>query len=104
MRDDRFTSRVARVRDEALTVGLSAIIDRMARAGRVVGDLMDESADDRVRLAAAKTVLDNVLKCYDVIALSERVKELERRAGMADLQQPRTPRPPDRELTVEDAE
>ncbi len=76
LKNQLFVRRVARLRAEAVAAGVNRLADGMSRATGVLMGLLN-SDNDRVRLAAAKSVIELVLKARQVLELEARIDQLE---------------------------
>ena len=63
-------------RRAVLLDAVSSLQARTARAVAVLGELLDAEADG-VRLQAAKAVIENAVRCHELLDLSERMAALE---------------------------
>ena len=78
LQEPGFQKRLAATRDELLTSALGELAASATHAVTTLRQLL-ESADDRVRLQAARTLLDQLLRLREAVTLESRVMELERR-------------------------
>ena len=76
LKNQLFVRRVARLRAEAVAAGVNRLADGMSRATGVLMELLN-SEDDRVKLTAAKSVIELGLKAREVLELDARIDQLE---------------------------
>jgi hypothetical protein len=76
--DPAFQRRLASARDELVSEALGELVASAAGAVERLRTLLD-ARDDRVKLGAAKTLLDQLLRIRETVTLAERVAALERR-------------------------
>jgi hypothetical protein len=76
--DPGFQRRLVGARDELVTEALGELV---ASAGAAVARLRDllDARDDRIKLGAAKALLDQLLRIRETVTLAERVSALEHR-------------------------
>jgi hypothetical protein len=76
--DPAFQRRLAGARDELVTEALGELV---ASAGAAVARLraLLDARDDRIKLGAAKALLEQLLRIRETVTLAERVAALERR-------------------------
>jgi AcrR family transcriptional regulator len=75
--DPAFARRLAQTRDELITSVLGQLVDSAAEAVETLRALLSAN-DERVRLAAAKATLEQLLRLRETLTLSERLAALER--------------------------
>jgi molybdenum-dependent DNA-binding transcriptional regulator ModE len=75
--DPVFARRLAETRDELVSNALGELVQSASTAVTTLRELLDAS-DERVRLGAAKTTLDQLLRLRETLALSQRLAALER--------------------------
>src|SRR5690242_13012577 len=75
--DPVFAQRLARARDELISNALGELVDCASHAVATLRGLLD-AGDERVRLAAAKATLEQLLRLRETLALSQRLATLER--------------------------
>ncbi len=76
--DPAFQRRLAGARDELVTEALGELVASAGAAVATLRGLLD-ARDDRIKLGAARTLLDQLLRIRETVALAERVSALERR-------------------------
>jgi hypothetical protein len=76
--DPGFRSRLAAARDEVIVSALAALARATGQAVITLAELL-ESGDERVRLGAAKALLEQTLRLREAVLLEERLATLERR-------------------------
>jgi len=72
-----FARRLAHARDEVLTAALGELVDYASDAITTLRSLLNAS-DDRIRLAAAKATLEQLLRLRETLTLGQRLAALER--------------------------
>ena len=80
--DPGFAQRLAQARDELISAALGELVDCAAQAVATLKALLTAS-DERVRLGAAKTTLEQLLRLRETLTLNQRLQALER-----SMQQP----------------
>jgi hypothetical protein len=75
--DPAFAGRLAQARDELITNALGELVDSASGAVATLRALL-EARDERVKLGAAKTILDQLLRIRETLTLSQRLATLER--------------------------
>jgi hypothetical protein len=75
--DPAFRGRLARARDALIETALGELVDSASHAVATLGALL-ASPDERVRLGAAKAVLEQLLRLRETVGLGQRVAALER--------------------------
>jgi hypothetical protein len=80
--DPAFQRRLAGARDNLVTEALGELVASAAAAVGTLRTLLD-ARDDRIKLGAAKTLLEQLLRIRETVALAERVAALERRQEQA---------------------
>jgi hypothetical protein len=75
--DPRFASRLAQARDELISSALGELVEGASKAVKTLRSLLD-AEDERVRLAAAKGHLEQLLRLRETLALNQRLAALER--------------------------
>jgi hypothetical protein len=75
--DPWFARRLAQARDELISSALGQLVESASEAVETLRALLSAS-DERVRLAAAKTTLDQLLRLRETLTLSQRLAALER--------------------------
>jgi hypothetical protein len=75
--DPDFAGRLAQARDELLTAALGELVACATEAVATLRSLLSAD-DDRIRLAAAKATLEQLLRLRETLALSQRMATLER--------------------------
>jgi len=75
--DPAFAGRLAQARDELITNALGELVDSASGAVATLRALL-EAPDERVKLGAAKTILDQLLRIRETLTLSQRLATLER--------------------------
>jgi hypothetical protein len=78
-----FAKRLAQARDEVISHTLGELIECAGQAVATLRVLLS-SADDRVRLNAAKCTLDQLLRLRETLSLNERLRTLERAVQAQD--------------------
>jgi len=77
-----FQKRLQAIRDELVTAALGELAGSASGAVAALKHLL-HSNDERVRLAAAKALLDQLLKLRDTVTLEQRLTALERNVAHA---------------------
>jgi hypothetical protein len=72
-----FAHRLAQARDDLISAALGELIDSASEAVTTLRTLLGAS-DERVRLAAAKATLEQLLRLRETLSLSQRLATLER--------------------------
>lgn len=75
--DPGFARRLAQARDELISSALGELVDCATEAVATLRALLTAS-DERVRLGAAKSTLEQLLRLRETLALSQRLATLER--------------------------
>lgn len=75
--DPEFSRRLSVARDELLTAALGELVGCTTEAVATLRALLT-APDDRVRLAAAKCMFEQLLRLRETLALSQRLAALER--------------------------
>ena len=75
--DPAFTRRLAQARDELISSALGELVECASEAVATLRALLSAS-DERVRLGAAKSTLDQLLRLRETLMLSQRLAALER--------------------------
>lgn len=75
--DPLFARRLAEARDELISGALSELVQSASEAVATLRALLNAS-DERVRLGAAKSTLEQLLRLRETLALSQRLATLER--------------------------
>lgn len=75
--DPAFARRLTEARDELMRQTLAELIDSASEAVATLRGLL-KSPDDRVKLNAAKSTLDQLLRLRETLTLNERLVALER--------------------------
>src|SRR5439155_10764078 len=75
--DPRFARRLAQTRDELISNALGELVDCASEAVATLRALL-RASDERVRLGAAKSTLDQLLRLRETLTLSQRLAALER--------------------------
>ena len=75
--DPRFAARLAQARDELISSALGELVEGASKAVKTLTELLDAD-DERVRLAAAKSHLEQLLRLRETLTLSQRLTALER--------------------------
>jgi hypothetical protein len=75
--DREFRALVERERAELITAASGALLDGMAEAVRLLRDLLRDAKDDRIRLGAARALLDFAFKGREQLDVEKRLAELE---------------------------
>jgi hypothetical protein len=76
--DPAFRKQLAGMRDDLITEALADLASSAARAVATLRRLLD-ARNERVQLAAARALLDQLLRLRESVELAERVAALERR-------------------------
>ena len=74
-----FQQRLSALRDELVTSALAELAGSAGAAVETLKGLLT-SREERVQLAAAKAMLDQLLRLREAVALEQRLQALERRA------------------------
>ena len=72
-----FARRLAQARDELISAALGELVECAAEAVATLRALLSAS-DERVRLGAAKSTLEQLLRLRETLTLSQRLAALER--------------------------
>lgn len=75
--DPRFAARLAQARDELISSALGELVEGASKAVQTLLALLDAD-DERVRLAAAKGHLEQLLRLRETLTLNQRLAALER--------------------------
>ena len=75
--DPAFTRRLAQARDELISSALGELVECASEAVATLRALLSAS-DERVRLGAAKSTLEQLLRLRETLTLSQRLAVLER--------------------------
>jgi hypothetical protein len=75
--DPSFARRLAQARDELISAALGELVECASEAVATLRALLAAS-DERVRLGAAKSTLEQLLRLRETLALSQRLAALER--------------------------
>jgi hypothetical protein len=75
--DPGFTRRLAQARDELISAALGELVECASEAVATLRALLSAS-DERVRLGAAKSTLEQLLRLRETLTLSQRLAVLER--------------------------
>jgi hypothetical protein len=75
--DPLFSRELAEARDELIAAALTELVQSASEAVATLRGLLSAS-DERVRLGAAKSTLDQLLRLRETLALSQRLAALER--------------------------
>jgi hypothetical protein len=75
--DPGFARRLAQTRDELISNALGELVDCASEAVATLRSLLSAS-DERVRLGAAKSTLEQLLRLRETLTLSQRLAALER--------------------------
>jgi hypothetical protein len=75
--DPVFSRKLAEARDELIAAALTELVQSASEAVATLRGLLGAS-DERVRLGAAKSTLDQLLRLRETLALSQRLATLER--------------------------
>jgi hypothetical protein len=75
--DPVFARRLAKARDELISNALGELVECASEAVATLRALLSAS-DERVRLGAAKSTLDQLLRLRETLMLSQRLAALER--------------------------
>ena len=75
--DPAFTRRLAQARDELISSALGELVGCASEAVATLRALLSAS-DERVRLGAAKSTLEQLLRLRETLTLSQRLAVLER--------------------------
>jgi hypothetical protein len=75
--DPGFARRLAQTRDELISSALGELVDCASEAVATLRALLSAS-DERVRLGAAKSTLEQLLRLRETLTLSQRLAALER--------------------------
>jgi hypothetical protein len=76
-RDDSFRALVERERAELITSASGALLDGMGEAVHLLRELMRDAKDARIRLGAARALLDYAFKGREQLDVEARLQELE---------------------------
>jgi hypothetical protein len=77
LRDPRFAARLAQARDELISAALGELVECASEAVATLRALLS-ARDERVRLGAAKSTLEQLLRLRETLTLSQRLAALER--------------------------
>lgn len=83
LRSTKFKRRLIRARGQMLTRSLNLLADGSASAAIVLRKLLKASGE-KVRLAAAKAILEQVAKMRESVEMAEQIAELQRRMDASD--------------------
>jgi len=75
--DPSFARRLAQARDELISSALGELVECASEAVATLRALL-QANDERVRLGAAKTTLEQLLRLRETLTLSQRLATLER--------------------------
>ena len=75
--DPGFARRLAQARDELISNALGELVDCASEAVATLRALL-RASDERVRLGAAKSTLEQLLRLRETLTLSQRLAALER--------------------------
>ena len=75
--DPTFAGRLAQARDELISAALGELVECASEAVATLRELLSAS-DERVRLGAAKSTLEQLLRLRETLTLSQRLAALER--------------------------
>jgi hypothetical protein len=75
--DREFRALVERERAELTAAASGALLDGMAQAVSLLRELMRDAKDDRIRLGAARALLDFAFKGREQLDVEARLQELE---------------------------
>jgi hypothetical protein len=75
--DPGFARRLAQARDELISAALGELVESASEAVATLRALL-RARDERIRLAAAKSTLEQLLRLRETLALSQRLAVLER--------------------------
>jgi hypothetical protein len=75
--DPVFARRLAEARDELISAALGELVECASEAVATLRSLLSAS-DERVRLGAAKSTLEQLLRLRETLTLSQRLAALER--------------------------
>jgi hypothetical protein len=75
--DPSFARRLAQARDELISSALGELVECASEAVATLRALLSAS-DERVRLGAAKSTLEQLLRLRETLSLSQRLATLER--------------------------
>jgi hypothetical protein len=75
--DPVFARRLAQARDELISSALGELVDSASEAVATLRALLS-ARDERVRLGAAKSTLEQLLRLRETLTLSQRLAALER--------------------------
>ena len=75
--DPRFARRLAQARDELISRALGELVDCASEAVATLRALL-RAKDERVRLGAARSTLEQLLRLRETLTLSQRLAALER--------------------------
>jgi hypothetical protein len=81
LKDPSFKRQVAECRARVLDETLGALTEATTSAVAVMAELLAEGNAPKVRLAAAKAIIDSQLRVSQLVDLERRVLELEERAA-----------------------
>lgn len=73
---------VARLREQAIGIGLSALTYSFEKAVKKMGDLIDNADTHAVQLRAAQLVVDSLVKVRDHVLLANRLAAIEKELGL----------------------
>jgi hypothetical protein len=76
MNEPEFRGDLTKLRYEIFADGILQIRQAMSTATKVIVELM-ESPDDRIRLAACRTILSTGLKAHELMETEERLRKME---------------------------
>lgn len=81
LKDERFIQRVNQARTSMIQQAVGRLAKTCAKASEVVEKLLD-SKSERIRLQAAKAIMDNIIKLGDAVAYEQRLASLEASLNM----------------------
>jgi hypothetical protein len=84
LNDPEFAARVRELRAEAIAAGLDKLAEVLTRAVDTLVHLMDKSENDFVRLAAAKAIIENLLRLNEHSDHGAQIAELKARLDERD--------------------
>jgi len=76
--DTEFRDALDAMRESVFIEALQALQSLAKKAVETLGELLDKNHSDYVRLASAKSILENAIKVKEIIDLEGRIEKLEK--------------------------
>jgi hypothetical protein len=81
MQDPAFQQQLAAARQEALGVAVTQLAGATTKASAALIDLVEHAEQESIRLAAARTIIETVVKATETLDLLRRLDALEQAAA-----------------------